>query len=283
VPLENWHQIDRKPGSDVRVVTSYRSKDAEDPNWHHFRGRRVESRPSRTGHASYPFVRLRLRQDGRMGYPTVVSVNVALARELERKPLLVSAIDKLPVHGPATVGDLSLEGDEVGDRKRHGGTYQAIYAYAHEDLDWWSEQLGKGIRPGLFGENLTTRGLDLNTCVIGEQWLVGTARLQVSSVRVGCGTFARWLDLQGFEVGDGWEKRFTERGRPGVYLSILGRGWIQAGDPIDVIDRPDHGLTAAAMFRAMTTEPSLLPLLLEVEGLPAHAYERAQRYVDTLA
>lgn len=214
-----------------------------------------------------------------MSYPTVVSVNVARARTLEQKPLLVSAIDKLPTHGPVTVQGLSLAGDEVGDPRHHGGTARAVYAFAHEDLDWWTRELGKGVRPGLFGENLTTRDLDLNSCVIGEQWLVGTARLQVSSVRTTCSTFGRWLGLEGFD-NDRWEERFVERGRPGVFLSILDQGWIQAGDPLDVVDRPDHGLTAGVMFRALTTEPALLPLLLEVEGLPMHAYEKAQEYVN---
>lgn len=213
-----------------------------------------------------------------MGLPSVVSVNRGRSRTIEQKPLLVSAIDKLPIDGPATVEDFGLEGDEVADRVQHGGTYQAVYAYAAEDLDWWSDQVGKVVRPGLFGENLTTRDLDLNSCVVGEQWLVGTARFQLSSVRVPNETFARWMTLQGFDAGD-WQRRFVERGRPGVYLSVLERGWIQAGDPIDVVDRPEHGLTAAAMFRALTTEPALLPLLLEVEGLPLHAYERAEGYL----
>jgi MOSC domain-containing protein YiiM len=214
-----------------------------------------------------------------MSYPSVVSVNVARARTLEEKPRLVSAIDKLPAPGPVTVGGSSLAGDEVGDTRNHGGTARAVHAFAFEDLEWWTAQLGKGVRPGLFGENLTTRDLDLNACVVGEQWLVGTARLQVTSVRTTCPTFGRWMGLQGFDNRD-WDARFVERARPGLFLSVLDQGWIQAGDPVDVLDRPDHGLTAGAMFRALTTEPSLLPLLLEIDGLPLPVYERAQRYVD---
>ena len=118
--------------------------------------------------------------------------------------------------------------------------------------------------------------------MLGEQWLVGTARFQVCSVRIPCITFARWMGLNGFD-NDQWVKRFAERGRPGVYLSVLDRGWVQAGDPIDVIDQPSHGLTAGTMFRAFTSDRALLPLLLEVDGLPPYAYERAQRYVDQLA
>jgi MOSC domain-containing protein YiiM len=215
-----------------------------------------------------------------MRYPTVVSVNTARARTVQQKPLLVSAIDKVPVHGPVTVLGSGLEGDEVGSPRHHGGTARAVYAFAAEDLDHWTRELGEPVRPGLFGENLTVRDLDLNSCVVGEQWLVGTARFQVTSVRTPCETFTRWLRLQGFRVG-GWEERFVERGRPGVFLSVLGTGWVQAGDPVDVVDVPDHGLTAQAMFRALTTEPALLPLLLEVEGLPLAVYDRAQQYVDS--
>ncbi len=214
-----------------------------------------------------------------MGYPTVTSVNIGTARTLEQKPLLVSAIDKVPVHDPVLVGGSSLQGDEVGDPRNHGGTYRAVYAHALEDLEWWGRELGRGLRPGFFGENLTTRDLDLNSCVGGEQWLVGTARLQLASVRVPGETFSRWIGLSGFDAA-GWGRRFVERGRPGVFLSVLDEGWVVGGDPIDVIDRPDHGLTASAMFRALTTEPALLPLLLEVDGLPAEAYEEAQAYVD---
>jgi MOSC domain-containing protein YiiM len=213
-----------------------------------------------------------------MSFPRVNSVNVGRARTLSHKPLLVSAIDKLPAMGPVEVGERSLLGDEVGDTRRHGGVQQAVYAYAGEDLEWWTAELGRVVRPGLFGENLTIRDVDLNACIVGEQWLVGTARLQVTSVRTPGETFARWMAMQGVDAA-GWTDRFVRRGRPGVYLAVLDRGWVQEGDMVTVIDQPAHGMTAGTMFRALTTEPALLPLLLEIDGLPLHVYERAEEVV----
>lgn len=211
---------------------------------------------------------------------SIISVNVGLPRTLEDKPLLVSAIDKLPADGPVAVRNLSLEGDGVGNQAHHGGVHQAVYAFASEDLTWWSAELGRPVRPGLFGENLTTEGIDLNSCVIGEQWLVGSARLLVTSARTPCPTFTRWMGLQGFDNAD-WEARFVRRGRPGVYLSILEQGWVYAGDLVTVIDRPEHGVTAGFVFRALTVEPAMLPLLLEVDGLPPRIYAKAEKYVAT--
>lgn len=212
-----------------------------------------------------------------MSAPRIVSVNVAMPRTLQEKPLLVSGIDKLPRLGPVAVSDAGLEGDGVGDTTWHGGTFQAVYAFALEDYEHWGAELGGPLRPGFFGDNLTTAGIDLNSCLVGEQWRIGTTRLQVSSVRTPCGRFQRWLELSRLPAED-WVERFTRRGRPGVYLTVLERGWVQSGDPVEVLDVPAHGITTGTMFRALTTEPSLLPLLLELDGLPLHVYEKAEKY-----
>lgn len=55
------------------------------------------------------------------------------------------------------------------NRKHHGGFDQAMYAYAHEDAQWWESELGIVIGHGRFGENLTTQGLDVTRAVIGER------------------------------------------------------------------------------------------------------------------
>lgn len=66
-----------------------------------------------------------------------------------------------------------------------------------------------------------------------------------------------------------WVKRFTARGVTGTYLRVVTPGQIKAGDRIEVAWRPGHTVTIGRSFRALTTEPDLLPRLLEAgDGLP---------------
>jgi MOSC domain-containing protein YiiM len=58
---------------------------------------------------------------------------------------------------------------------------------------------------------------------------------------------------------------------------VIEPGEIQAGDPIEVVHRPDHDVTVAVSFRALTIEPDLLPRLLAAEALPRELRELAQR------
>src|ERR1022692_2140213 len=102
-------------------------------------------------------------------------------------------IDKRPAAGPVRVGRLGVAGDEQVDKENHGGYEQALYVYAREDLDWWVEQLGRELPDGMFGENITTAGLDLSGALIGETWRLGTALVQVTAPRVPCVTFAGWV------------------------------------------------------------------------------------------
>src|SRR5262249_34344339 len=115
----------------------------------------------------------------------VLSVNLATSpRPTAAKPNPTGIGKKPtpePVHvsapGPKGVGGSGLQGDTIGDRKHHGGDDQAVYAYAREDLDWWQQHLGRELGPGAFGENLTTRGLDLTGALVGERWRVGDTLL----------------------------------------------------------------------------------------------------------
>jgi len=84
------------------------------------------------------------------------------------------------------------------DKKHHGGPYQAVYAYAREDLDWWTEQLGRELVNGMFGENITTAGLDVSGALMARRGGSGTAVVQVASVRIPCATFAAgWMNGTG--------------------------------------------------------------------------------------
>ncbi|HKN54325.1 MAG TPA: MOSC domain-containing protein, partial [Amycolatopsis sp.] len=171
----------------------------------------------------------------------LLSVNAGAVIPAEYTDKGVTGIDKQPVGGrvevrapgPKGIGGSAIVGDEIGDLRNHGGDDQAVYAYAREDLDAWETELARSLPNGIFGENLTTQGIDVTGALIGELWRVGeSVLLEVSVPRIPCRTFASWLDERG------WVKRFTARAIPGAYLRVVEPGTIEAGDSITVVDRP---------------------------------------------
>jgi len=193
-----------------------------------------------------------------------------------------TSIDKAPVAGAVEVHRLGLAGDQVSDTRHHGGPDQAVYAFACEELDWWATQLGDDLREGEFGENLTTQGLAIDDSEVGERWRIGTTLLEVASVRTPCNDFKSWMGRNGHDNG-AWVRRFAEHARVGAYLRVLQPGVLAAGDSVEIVHRPGHGVTASLMFRALTREPELLPRLLEVDGLVAQARHRAEEFVASAA
>ncbi|MFI9342835.1 MOSC domain-containing protein [Streptomyces sp. NPDC052773] len=216
----------------------------------------------------------------------LLSVNLGRPRTVSYTdhPDGVTGIDKRPVDGPVRVaapglegaGASGLAGDAVCDTRHHGGDAQAVYAVAREDLDAWERELGRALGNGSFGENLTTSGLDVSGARIGERWRVGPrVVLEVTSARIPCRTF------QGHLGERGWVKRFTRHGAPGAYLRVIEPGAIRAGDAVEIVHRPDHDITVALQFRAVTTERELLPRLLAAgEALHPEIREKARTYAE---
>ncbi|GAB3159469.1 hypothetical protein GCM10027059_05750 [Myceligenerans halotolerans] len=155
-----------------------------------------------------------------------------------------TAIDKRPVDGRVKARKLGLYADIQADRANHGGPDQAVYAYAQEDAAYWADELGREITPGLFGENLRTSGIAVSTAVIGERWRVGSAVLEVTQPRTPCATFQRRMGEER------WVRRFTAANRTGAYLRVAEAGEIGAGDAIDVVHVPEHGVRIADWFAA---------------------------------
>jgi MOSC domain-containing protein YiiM len=194
------------------------------------------------------------------------TVNVGGRAPNPYKKALDTGIGKAPADGPVEVRapgpkntglGSGVVGDFIGDGLHHGGDEQAVYAFQREDLDAWERRLERSLPNGFFGENLTTRDLEVNEARVGERWRIGTdVVLQVTMPRIPCATFRGWIGEPG------WARWFTAAGRPGAYLRVITPGWVQAGDPIEVVHRPDHDVTISLVFRATTTERDLLPSLL---------------------
>ena len=195
----------------------------------------------------------------------VESVNTGRAEPNPAKPTRPTGIRKHPVDGPVELRDpgprrggagSGVAGDFIGDSKYHGGTDQAVYAFAREELDFWAREIGREIPDGAFGENLTLSGFEVDDTRLGDRWRIGGVLLQVTDARIPCGTFRAAMEVRG------WLRRFTERGRTGAYLKVLEPGAVRAGDPVELVHRAPHGVRVVDAFRAQTTERERLPGLL---------------------
>lgn len=198
-----------------------------------------------------------------MSTAAVLSVNVGGIRTIRyRGKDVATGICKEPVTGKVPLRGVNLLGDDQADRKVHGGPEQAVYAYASEDYAWWEGELDRTLPPGQFGENLTTRGIDVNAALIGEVWRVGSTVLQITAPRLPCYKLATKMDDPKFI------KRFGAALRPGTYFAVIEEGEIEAGDSIEVVSRPEHHMTVADMARIYLFEHERLAELL-VPELPA--------------
>ncbi|MBB5067902.1 MOSC domain-containing protein YiiM [Saccharopolyspora gloriosae] len=170
----------------------------------------------------------------------VQSVNIAVLRTGQWTGRMgTTGIDKRPVPGPVRFTEAGVSGDRVIDTKHHGAWYQAAYAFDVEDFHFWSAELGKELVPGNAGENLSLRGCDSSSALVGERWRIGDAVLRVTGPRNPCRVFAGFWDVKGLV------KRFAEVGRPGAYLAVERDGEITADDPVEVLSRPGHLVTVA--------------------------------------
>lgn len=197
---------------------------------------------------------------------SVLSLNTGDARPGAPRGAL-TGIDKRPVP-KISVGDpgardgeqgggSGVDGDFIGDRKHHGGSSQAVYAFAREELDRWERELGRGLPAGTFGENVTTTGIDVDGALIGERWRIGpTAELVVTGPRIPCATFALHIGVER------WVERFSVHGRTGAYLAVAVPGTIRIGDEIVVIERPAHGFDVVALFGALRGDRPLAERIL---------------------
>ncbi|MDO5691840.1 MAG: MOSC domain-containing protein [Pseudomonadota bacterium] len=181
------------------------------------------------------------------------------------RPGSFSAIAKQPVSGPVAVLAESLEGDEQGDRRVHGGPDKAVHVYTWAHYATWRAELGALpvlAAPGAFGENLSVDDLDEQNVCMGDEWQIGSALFAVSQGRQPC-----WKLNDRFGVPD-MARRVQDTGLTGWYLRVLRQGTLRADDAVTLVARPhpDWPLDrVAALIRQRVCAPAVLR---EVLALP---------------
>jgi MOSC domain-containing protein YiiM len=211
----------------------------------------------------------------------LLSVNVGRPRPVEwRGEVVPTGIFKQAVAGPCAVARTNLAGDGQADLEVHGGVDKAVYAYPSEHYPFWSAELDRPALPwGVFGENLTTEGLDEATVCVGDRYAIGTAEFEVSQPRLPC-----------YKLGIRFErpdmvKRFLQSGRLGFYLRVRREGTIEAGQPIQRLSRDPDAPTIAdlALLEATGKEDrTLLERAVRAAALSRGWRDRYQERLATL-
>lgn len=210
----------------------------------------------------------------------IISTNIA-------KPTIITwngkqvttGIYKNPTEKPIYLAKEGVIGDEVSDRRVHGGIYKACYMfsevhYAHwkllyPDLDWnW----------GMFGENLTVSNLDETQIFIGDIYNLGEARVQITQPREPCFKFASKFGSTNAL------KQFIEHGYPGTYLRILQEGYVKTGDTLKLVERQKHSLTTVQLFNlifAKEKNQDLVKLAINNEALPQRKRDKIKQFLTS--
>ena len=130
----------------------------------------------------------------------IISVNVGLPRKVEWKGKTVTAgIYKELLPGSVNVRTLNLEGDDQADLSVHGGRSKAVYVYPSEHYGFWRGELPDVALPwGMVGENLSTAGLLEEEVRIGDEFRIGTTRVQVAEPRMPCYKLLNSLRTSGY-------------------------------------------------------------------------------------
>jgi MOSC domain-containing protein YiiM len=167
------------------------------------------------------------------------SVNVGRPRTESRgashdsQEPMTSAIWKEPVTGSVWLGASGLLGDGVADTRIHGGPWRAVLMYSADHYPRWCAEWNRtDLGPGDFGENLTVRGIEESTACLGDRFAIGEALLEVTSPRGPCWKLARRHGVEDLVAV------VKANHRHGWYLRVLRTGWIEAGQPATLVDRP---------------------------------------------
>ncbi|MCA0457346.1 MAG: MOSC domain-containing protein [Chloroflexi bacterium] len=172
-----------------------------------------------------------------------------------------SGIFKTPVTGAVFLGRENFAGDGQADLKNHGGAHKAALMYAAAHYNYWRRVLPEHHwLYGGFGENLTVSHMTEDNVAIGDVYAVGTAQVEVSQPRQPCWKLARRWGQRDLAA------RVQQNGFAGWYVRVLEEGMVEAGQTLQLLERPNPEWTISRVF----------DILYNVDRDPAETRELAE-------
>jgi len=156
----------------------------------------------------------------------ILSLNIGKRTQISWKgQTCQTGIFKSGVKGPLFLDLNDVEGDEVIDRKYHGGSEQAVYAYGANHYPYWRSLYPLlDLEFGAMGENLTVSGLMETEIRVGDKFKLGETIVEATKPRQPCLKLGiRFKDQQII-------KQFWNSTKSGVYFRVLETGYVSIGD-----------------------------------------------------
>lgn len=208
----------------------------------------------------------------------IVSTNIA-------KPQFVTingeqqrtGIFKKPTNQPIYLDTEEVKGDEISNRKVHGGIYKACYLFSADHYPHWQNLYPQlDWHYGMLGENLTVEGLDETKICVGDIYKVGNALIQVTQPREPCTTFAAKMGTADIM------QQFIAHGRPGTYVRVLQQGDVTVGDALELVETSKHPVSVTDFFNVLfdrEKNQEHLNLLVKNEAIALYKREQLQRFI----
>lgn len=186
-----------------------------------------------------------------------------------------TGIFKHPIEEPLLLETESVAKDTIADRKVHGGIFKACYLFSSDHYPYWKEKYPNlDWNWGMFGENLTIKGLNEAQLKIGSIYKLGSALVQITQPREPC--FKLGIRFGSQEI----LKKFIDHGFPGTYIRILEVGKVATGDMMELVEESKSPLTTQEFYQLLFSKEKNrehLKLAIANEALPPGKRERLEK------
>jgi len=188
-----------------------------------------------------------------------------------------SGIFKHPVVEPIFLRSTLVDKDTVADLKHHGGTFKACYLFSSTHYPYWQEHYPSlKWEWGMFGENITVKGMDEAQLLVGSVYQLGNALVQITIPRQPC-----------YKLGIRFEdqkiiKEFIEHGHPGTYVRILKEGSVKKGDDFVLQEEAKSSLSIAQLYKLLYSQEkdrNIVDKALAIPSLPERTREKLNSYI----
>lgn len=184
----------------------------------------------------------------------VLAVKIAQVAQLvlSNGLMIETAIRKKAVPS-VTVSKLGPIGDDVGNKKHHGGVDKALFFNGQKTLEKLTALLGLDydyLQDSRFGENFVVSELDETNVCAGDHYQIGDVILEVSQPRKPCERLS--LNSECEET----QKIVREQGLTGWYVRVVQTGVCKKGDKIHRLQRPYPDLNIMHLNQLAAQKPT---------------------------